>query len=363
MHFKLLTLISATALLTISAAHAGTLSEDSSAAVVYSYGSISDDDDDSLTPDNFQAQLTELTSGDYTVQPLPQLLRDHALPRRSVALSFDALDYAFIHAIAPQLLEKKLPFTVFVSPGQLDAGGTVTWDDLRNLAGNQLVTLGLTAYSYAHTADWPLEKLTEDLNRAKARFREEFKQEAEFFAYPYGEYTPAYKSLIDQQGFKAAFGQQSGVIYAGADRLALPRFTMTDDVADLDRLRMTSQALPFPVSDLEPASPLLTVNPPFPGFTVAGAITADDLAKMTCFASGIGQLKLQKLGHNRVEIRFPRGFDDTRGRVNCTLPVYGSDDPRDVRWRWLGFLYTVPASLIDPTAEDTRRDEVTPVTP
>ena len=364
MHFKLLTLFSALALMNLTPALAGTLPEDSSAAVVYSYATIgTEDDDDALTMESFRAQMDELTSGENTVRPLADVISDRDQPDHSIALTFDQIDYNFVHTIAPLLLEKKLPFTLFISPGQFDAGGKVSWDDLRYLAAKPGVTLGLTAYTYTHTGYLSAEKLAEDLNHAKARFREEFKQEAVFFAYPYGEYSPAYKALIDQHGFKAAFGQQSGVIYAGADRLALPRFTMTEDVADLDRFRMTSQALPFPVSDLEPSSSLLTVNPPFPGFTVAQAITADDLKKMTCFASGIGQLTLQRLGHNRVEIRFPRGFDDTRGRVNCTLPVPSADDPTEIRWRWLGFLYSIPEKLIDSSAEDARRDAVTPVKP
>jgi hypothetical protein len=121
---------------------------------------------------------------------------------------------------------------------------------------------------------------------------------------------------------------------------------MTEEFADLDRFRMTSQALPLPISDLEPESMILKSNPPFPGFTVSSSIQATDLKKMTCFASGIGKLTIQLLGHNRVEIRFPKGFDDTRGRVNCTLPVPSADDPRDVRWRWLGFLYVVPNPLL-----------------
>ena len=352
MHIKQLTLLYALCLpyigLLAMPAHAGILPEDSSAAAIYSYSRISDNDDDALSYDSFLAQIAEITSGGYNVQPLAALLNAQILPRHSIALTFDSIDYVFVRDIAPLLIEKRLPFTVFVSPGQIDAGKGVRWDDIRTLVASDLVTVGLSAYTYAHIADWPLEKLTEDLNHSKERLREELKQDVRFFAYPYGEYSPAYVSLIERQGFTAAFGQHSGVIYKGADPLTLPRFTMTEEFADLDRLRMTSQALPFPVRDLEPDSMILKSNPPFPGFTAPSAIQTSELKKMMCFASGVGQLTIQLLGHNRVEIRFPKGFDDSRARVNCTLPVPSADDPRDVRWRWLGFLYSVPDKLINP---------------
>ena len=112
---------------------------------------------------------------------------------------------------------------------------------------------------------------------------------------------------------------------------------------------MTSEVLPLPVSDVSPTSQILTVNPPVPGFTVSRDIAKSDLTKMTCFASGIGELKVQILGDSRIEVRFPKGFDDTKGRMNCTLPGPTSDLSDEPRWRWLGFLYTVPPALLAPS--------------
>lgn len=356
MYFKVLSLFSAAVLGFLGApAFAAPLPEDASSAVVYTYFTLSDRDDDvSISPDTFQAQLDEITSGDYTVMALPDILKKQrdgeTLPPRTIALTFDASDDTLIREAETRLIEKNLPFTVFVSPGQLDqsAAGDLTWDDIRALGDNPLITLGLSSYAYGHIAGWSKEKLTEDMNRAKSRFREMLGKEPKLFAYPFGEYSETYAALVDQQGFTAAFGQQSGVLYPGANRLALPRFTMTEEFGDLDRFRMTSQALPFPVSEVQPATSILAANPPFPGFTVASGITGTDLGRMTCFASGLGKLSVNQLGHNRVELRFPRGFDDTRGRVNCTLPVQMSDDKNDVRYRWLGFLFSVPEA---PAAE------------
>jgi peptidoglycan/xylan/chitin deacetylase (PgdA/CDA1 family) len=344
---------------TFAAAPLGTLPEDATAASVYAYFRIADDDDEtSLSPDLFTAQIDEITAAEngYTILPLEEIFRRQqarrALPRRTIALTFDQLDASFLKTTAPKLIEKKIAFTIFVSPGQIDTGkdGSPSWADLRELASSPLVTLGLTAYDYAHTSLWNSEKLTADMNRAKARYREEMGKDAKIFAYPYGEYSPEYTALVARQGFTAAYGQQSGATAAGLDVFTLPRFTMTSEFGDLDRFRMTSQALPFPITEVEPDSPVLKTNPPFPGFTAPASFSTQDLKSMTCFASGMGKVPVQVLGHNRVELRPEQGFDDGRGRINCTLPVTSAEDPRDVRWRWLGFLFSIPVNIREAAA-------------
>ena len=363
MHFKDLTIFAAAILMLAfpSPAQAVLMPEDSTAATIYTYFGISPDKEDdeaggvpsqsTLSFEKFNDQITELTSGAYTIMPLPELIKaqqaGRSLPRKTVALTFDHLDSAFLKTVAPLLLDKKIPFTLFISASQLDqAQGDVTWAALRTLLAKPGVSLGMTAYNYSHLATWPKEKLTADINQARSRIREELKTEPAFFAYPYGEYSPLYREIVEQQGFSAAFGQNSGVVSKDSDPLTLPRFTITEEFSDLERLRMTSDALPFPVTDIEPASLVLTDKLPFPGFTVPAAIPASELKSLTCFASGAGQMTITLLGKNRVELRFPEtltdGFDTWRGRINCTLPVKTGDDGTEPRWRWLGFLYAVP---------------------
>jgi peptidoglycan/xylan/chitin deacetylase (PgdA/CDA1 family) len=335
------------------------ISDDASTAVIYSYFRISDEDEDpsTISLDDFTGQIEELISGPYNPQSIAAVIsaqdRNAKLPPRTVALTFDGIDYSIFNKAIPLLLEKKIPFTLFVSPGQLDgaqrSGNGVRWEDIADLSKDKLATIGLTSYTYGHLGSWTEEQLIADLNRAKTRFREELKMEPEYFAYPFGEYSPAFRSAVSRQGFVAAFGQNSGAVSSPSDKLALPRFTMTRDFADLDRFRMTSEVLPLPATDISPASQVLTDNPPTPGFTVAPEISKSDLQKMTCFASGIGKLQIQILGDSRVEIRFPKGFDDTKGRMNCTLPGPQSDLNDEPRWRWIGFLYTVPANLMAPS--------------
>lgn len=335
---------------------ATTLPEDRTAAVVYSYFSVGEEDRDipSLSLESFGAQLHEIKTGEYNVITLPAIISAQTthdlLPPRTIALTFDNVNDAVLNNAVPLLLESNIPFTLFLSPGKLDdntkSGRGITWDTIRSLKKEASVTLALTSYTYGHIVELPEADILSDLNRAKARFREELGQEPEFFSYPYGEVSPALVGIISKSGFKAAFGQNSGVISPASDLFALPRFTITDEFGDVDRFRMTSLALPLPAKDMEPSATQISQNPPTPGFTIVSQLSPEDMGKISCFASGIGKLQTSHLGKNRFEIRFSKGFEDNKGRVNCTLlgpSLEGSDEPR---WRWLGFLFSIPDQMI-----------------
>lgn len=344
-------------------ASAQVLTEDKTAAVVYTYFQISDipnEDRSALSTVQFQSQIQEIEDGHYNVLSLdeivPALSQDMSLPFPVVAFTFDGTDPSLFQTAFPLLQNRKLPFTVFVSPGKLDdatrSGVGVTWSDVKTLAKQKGVTIGVMPYSYGRMTAWNDERIRSELNKAKIRYREELGSEPAYFAYPYGIYTARVRGEVEKMGFKAAFGQQSGLVHRGADRLALPRFTMTDDFGDLDRFRLTSHALPLPVSDVEPKESIISENPPVIGFTVSPSIPASDVKKLVCFGSGIGKLKTEILGKNRVEIRFPQAFDDGRSRINCTLPTTAKPEQDVQSWRWLGFLLA--------TAED---EPVKPETP
>ncbi len=154
------------------------------------------------------------------------------------------------------------------------------------------------------------------------------------FAYPYGEYDLALRDLIEELGFEAAFGQNSGVAGKGADRFTLPRFSLNETYGDEKRFRLIIDTLPIPVRDVTPAESILTTNPPHIGFTVDESI--DEVDKLVCYVSGIGSVQLEILGERRVELRMSEPFVRGRNRVNCTMPG------PDRRWRWFGLQFLVP---------------------
>ncbi|WP_448205277.1 polysaccharide deacetylase family protein [Azospirillum sp. sgz302134] len=310
-------------------------------AVVFAYDRFGEDQTPSISIrlDQFEAHLDELEDGEYEVLPLPKILealRSGApLPDRTVAITIDEASRSAYREAWPRLKAAGLPFTLFVATDAIDRGSPahMTWAEVRQLTSAG-VTIGGLGASTQSLVNRPAADIRAELKRMADRIQAETGQRPTLFAYPQGEVSSAVRTIVTEQGFTAAFGQQSGVLHANADRWSLPRFVMNESFGSVDRFRLAANALPLPVTDLTPDDPLLTVNPPPLGFTVAEGV--GDLSRLACFASGQGRTALERIAEDRVEVRIKDAFAPGRARVNCTLPT------ADGRWRWLGMQFVVP---------------------
>lgn len=298
-----------------------------------------------LAIDRLNEQITILQQGDYHIMPLTELAQNlrqgQPLPDRSVAITIDnAYNDAWLLAI-PRLLAAKMPFTLFIATDLIDAanGQYMSWEQIRSLISNPLVTIGLRGSAHMHMTDAPPDQVVDDLTRAKRRLRMETGLETSLFSYPYGEYNDTLVSLLREQGFDTAFGIHSGVVDGDSDPMILPRFPMIGSFGDVDRFRLSINALPLAVFDLEPADTQLTENPPEKiGFGVDESV--GDLSQLQCFASDQGQVPITIDDQRHVTIRINYPFAPGRARINCTLPG-PADDRSGVRWRWFGRQFSI----------------------
>lgn len=299
----------------------------------------------SVRLDQFDAHLAELTAGRYHVLPLPEIVarlrNGQPLPDRTVAITIDDAALSVYREAWPRLKAAGLPFALFVSTEPLDLGlpGSMSWEQLRELAADPLVTVGNHGHTHAHMAWLTEAEQRADIARAAARFEAELGQRPSLFAYPYGEMSQALRQVVAEAGFAAAFGQHSGAAGGSADQLALPRFPLNESYGDRERFRLVANALPLPVEGLTPADPSVaqsTANPPIVGFTVAASIT--NLDALNCFASA-GAVEIQRIDQ-RIELRFDGPLPAGRVRINCTLPADGG------RWRWFGTQFVVAKSAL-----------------
>lgn len=331
----------------------GSPDNDSSAAVVFSWYRIGEEDGSGtvLPPEAFESQIEELIRGDYTLVSLSEIVsamrNRHALPPLSVALTFDGGYAGTIEKAAPVLTKNHIPFAVFFATDKADekAPEYLGWDEIRSLSRNPLVTLGIHPAAYMRLTDAPEAEIARQINKARARYREELGAEPAFFAYPFGASSAAYRAVVERQNFRAAFGQQSGVASPAADPYLIPRFPITEGYGDIDRFLMTARALPLVARNISPEDPLLNTNPPAIGFSVDPA-PGEPLTSLSCFSSGQGRPKVEVIGKDRVELRFDGAFDDSRVRINCTMPAGVLGANGETRWRWFGFLLTVPDRLV-----------------
>ncbi len=345
-----------------SAAASATIPEDKSSAVVFVYQRIGEDavPQGNISIEQFEEHISELKKGGYSVLPLSKIIdavkSNTPLPPKTVAITFEGAYQATLANAVPLLDDAQMPFTVFFSSDELDDSSTghMTWDQLKKLKKDKLAGLGILPATYEHLVNQTPEKSAELINRAVSRYREMLGEEPDFFAYPYGEFNNALRKQIGGYKFKAAFGQQSGVVYNGADLTALPRFTMTDEYGDLDRFLLTAHALPLPVIDVVPDDMVITQNPPTIGFTITPELT--NLAKLSCFASDTGKLPLTHIDNNRIEIRLTEALTDRRTRINCTLPNETFTAGEQPNWRWFGMLLTSPSVEEEATADSSAED-------
>ena len=287
----------------------------------------------------FEDHLTHLSANNYQVLPLPQITASlkigAATPQRALALTFDGGHISVYREAWPRLKALGFTFTVFIATDFIDSGREdyMSWDQLRELASSG-VTIGTLGATYNHLVSLKEAEAAADIQRANQRFMNEIGSIPELFAYPFGEYSAVLQAIVARNGHSAAFGHHSGVIYGGADYLALPRFPLVGGYSNMTRFRTVVDTLPLPVTDLVPADPFLTENPPALGFTIIGEI--GPLDALACYLPQFGTLNLEHLGPSRIEVRFPEPLAVGRSRVNCTLP--GPEG----RWRWFGLQLLVP---------------------
>jgi len=295
--------------------------------------------------EQLDAHIAELKNGNYNILPLTgivaRLKNGENFPHKSVGVTIDDA-YRSVYAEAwPRFKKAGIPLTLFVATDPVDQGLSryMSWDQIREMAADPLVTIGSQTASHLHMADSSNAQNMAELKTSNQRFREELGYTPTLIAYPYGEFSNAAIAAVKKAGFIAGFGQHSGAFGSSDTALddiyRLPRFAMNETYGEVSRLKTAAGALPIPVQDLVPQDTLVDPNnnPPYVGFTIPADLPRAD--QLACFSNQEGKLKLERLGP-RIEVRMSHKLPAGRTRLNCTLPA-GNDG----RWRWFGQLLYV----------------------
>lgn len=323
---------------------------DQNAVVILSYFRIDEDyiPEENLDSIEFFSQMKELESKKYKILPLPTIIDSYksgaTLPKKAVAITFEGGYKSILNTALPYLLENKIPFTIFFNTEKAETNDAdfLNWDELISLSRSNFVTLGVLPNSDTNLLLQKTEEQRAVLNMTKIAYRKNLQREPEYFSYPYGEYNSNLISLVKDHGYKAAFGLQNGVAYVGADLYTLPRFPIVGQHSNLDYFKTIINALPLPVSNLEPQNPMIGRETPAIGFTVDPELK-DDIDALNCYVNGTEKAEIEKIGLSRIEIRLKSTFiNQSQTRVNCTLPVLSNQDDDSIsdQWRWIGFLFS-----------------------
>ena len=285
-----------------------------------------------VTLEQFESHLEFISQGDYTVAPLLEIIETlqsgGEVNDKTVAITIDDAYLSVYTEAWPRLKEYGFPFTIFIATDPVDNNlrNYMDWDQIRELQDDGVI-IGSQTKSHPHMHRLSPIKIEQEISLSNNRFLQETGQYPKLFAYPYGEYSLDVVRAVKEAGFIAAFGQNSGVLFAEDNMFELPRFAFNENYGSIERLKLALDGKPLRVKDITPQNMVLKENPPLYGFTVDESLTP--ISQLRCFSGEFGQLNVEILGP-RVEIRLPGMMKGPRSRINCTMPAENG------RWRWYG---------------------------
>lgn len=290
----------------------------------------------SVSPDRFIEHLDYLTEHDFKVVPLQTLLEGAlgggALPENAIAITFDDAYESVYTEAAARLAERNLPFTVFVASQPLDEGiqGYMSWSQLSELP-QMGGAIGGHSHSHDHLArrqrdeseqQW-LQRAKREVDYNLERLEAELGLVVEMFAYPYGEYSPEIKKLLeDRQLYGLA--QQSGASGRHTDPQQIPRFPMSTGQDSLERLRLAAKSRPLPVVNEQAiGSSRLRIE-----------LASDDLPAVSCYSADGVTVPVAQQDLRSYQIELPP-TQAGRNKVNCTAPTR----EKEGEFYWYSYLW------------------------
>jgi peptidoglycan/xylan/chitin deacetylase (PgdA/CDA1 family) len=206
--------------------------------VILTYHSISEGDSPLRTPPSLFTEQVEWLRANARVAPLDEVVSALAsgapLPERTVVLTFDDGFSDFYSAAAPVLRRLKLPATIFLATGYCGKTnawpGQPAWVEQQALLDWQQVTelaqdgFCFGAHSLTHPALPALSpaEAEDEICGSKAQLEGRTGCQVDFFAYPYGRWTPAVRDMV-RASYRGACSTGAGAVEPDADPFALPR--------------------------------------------------------------------------------------------------------------------------------------------
>lgn len=131
----------------------------------------------------------------------------------------------------------------------------MSWDEVRTLAADPLVTIGAHTRQHYALAKLPLSEARDEMRDSLERIEREIGQPVRHFSYPFGDEGSAGERefrLARELGLKTAVTTRKGVTQLAHSRAltALPRISLNGDYQDTRLLRVLLTGAPFRLLDM-----------------------------------------------------------------------------------------------------------------
>lgn len=193
----------------------------------------------SLNLENFQLHLECLLASNKNIHSAIKL--EHAIPKSGFIITFDDGLTDNFDVAAPQLIERKMPFTIFVIGNKLkySSKNYMSKANLRELSQNPLVTIGSHSFSHIRLDRCSSKELKYEIYDSKSYIEDIIGKEISLFSYPFGAYNKLVISCVKSAGYKLAFTSNFNVNTFSQDKFLLNR----NEIWNTDSLKFFKQKL------------------------------------------------------------------------------------------------------------------------
>jgi len=192
----------------------------------------------SVSPGAFESQLEHLVREGYTLLSLPQAIQrlasDTAFGERSAVVTLDdGFQDNYEHAL-PILLRLKVPATVFLTVGYIGTGRLPTltrtdfmprpldWREVKEMQA-QGIEFGSHTITHPMLSQVPPEVARREIGDSKRMLEDRLGTEVPYFCYPRGDVNDAVKTIVRDEGYRAACSTLPGLNDRRTDPFELRR--------------------------------------------------------------------------------------------------------------------------------------------
>lgn len=182
-----------------------------------------------LTVDSntFDAHMAYLISLGYTMVSTSEIanavLSHKQLPEKSIAITVDD-GYKDNYDYAYQTAKKyNIKMGFMIPTGLIGNPGYMTWDDLRDMSQNPLVTIYNHTWSHASMGVADRTTIENEIMTAQKQLEENLGINNPIFVYPYGTYSPLAIEVLKEKGFTAAVTTIQGTLQCKSTIMEMQR--------------------------------------------------------------------------------------------------------------------------------------------
>lgn len=183
----------------------------------------------SLSVDNgiFDAQMAYLVSHGYTSisaeQLVNALITKSPLSLHSIVITLDD-GYKDAYTYAYPIFQKyNITVNLLIPPGLLEGADYMSWSQLGQMAGNNLVHIVNHTWSHFSLPGGDGTKIRFEVETAEKELEQHLGKKLTVFGYPYGSFNSLAIQILQQEGFVGAFTTIPGTLECDSFIMALHR--------------------------------------------------------------------------------------------------------------------------------------------